>query len=108
VAHLRSAMSSWDHNLKAESNDSSGNFAVKGREEHLRCRRFLSGQFHPSDSQVQQLCFQMRRDCCEHLQQQHYTLAVGLDAVEMLGIPLCGAQSHSVESRKHQGLGAYG
>ena len=40
--------------------------------------------------------FQMRRDGSEHLQ-QHYMLAVGLHAVEMLGIPLCGAQSHSVE-----------
>ena len=38
----------------------------------------------------------MRRDGSEHLQ-QHYMLAVGLHAVEMLGIPLCGAQSHSVE-----------
>ena len=56
VAHLRSAMSSWDHTLKADSNDSSGNFAVKGREEHLRCLRFLSDQFHPYESQVQQQC----------------------------------------------------
>ena len=43
--------------------------------------------------------FQMRRDGSEHLQ-QHYMLAVGLHAVEMLGLPLCGAQSHSVERRE--------
>ena len=43
--------------------------------------------------------FQMRRDGSEHLQ-QHYMLAVGLHAVEMLGIPLCGTQSHSVERRE--------
>jgi len=42
----------------------------------------------------------MRRDCPEHLQQRHYMLAVGLHAVEMLGLPLCGAQSHSVERRE--------
>lgn len=89
-------MSSWDNTLKTDSNDSSGNFAVKGREEHLRCQHFLSGQFHPSESQVQQLCFQMRRDCSDHLQQESYMLAVGLDVVEMQGFPLCGAQSHSV------------
>lgn len=100
VAHFHRPMSSRDNTLKIDSNYSSGNFAVKGREEHLRCQHFLSCQFHPFQSQVQQLCFQMRRDCSEHLQQESYMLAVGLDAVEMVVVPLHGAQSHSAQRRE--------
>lgn len=96
VAHFRWAiMSSWGNTLKIDSDDLRGSFAAKGREEHLRCHHFLSGQLHLHETQVQQLYFQMRRDCSEHLQQESYMLAVGLDSVEMLRVPLCGAQSHS-------------
>jgi len=93
-------MSCWNHTLKPGSNDLSGNFAVKGREENLARQNCLSGLFHPSGSQAQQLCSQTRRDCIEHLQEGCYVFAVDLDAAEMLQDPLCGAQSHSAYRRE--------
>jgi len=99
-AHFRWDMSWWDHTLKTESNDLSGNFAVKGQEENLGRQNCLSGLFHPSGSQAQQLCSQKRRGCIEHLQKGCYVFAVGLDAAEMLQDPLGSAQSHSAYRRE--------